>query len=59
MALTTAPAERFGGFQQLHVSPRVSPLIWLFWRNDPSKDIRGLAAVEYTDQDMKAIYRSL
>jgi imidazolonepropionase-like amidohydrolase len=57
-SLTTAPAERFGDSKQLgRVAPGFSADLAVL-RNDPSKDIRALAAVEYTLRDGKVIYRS-
>jgi imidazolonepropionase-like amidohydrolase len=57
-SLTTAPAERFGASKQLgRVAPGFAADLTIL-RNDPSKDIRALAAVEYTIRDGKVIYRS-
>jgi imidazolonepropionase-like amidohydrolase len=57
-SLTTAPAERFGDSKQLgRIAPGFTADLAVL-RNDPSKDIRALAAVEYTLRDGKVIYRS-
>lgn len=57
-SLTTTPAERFGASKQLgRVAPGFAADLTIL-RNDPSKDIRALAAVEYTIRDGKVIYRS-
>ena len=56
-SLTTAPAERFGASKQLgRFAPGFAADLTIL-RNDPSKDIRALAAVEYTIRDGKVIYR--
>jgi imidazolonepropionase-like amidohydrolase len=57
-SLTTAPAARFGASNQLGriVSGLAADLTIL--RTDPAKDIRALAAVDYTIRDGKVIYRS-
>ena len=57
-SLTAAPAERFG------VSTRLGRIASGFTadltvlRGDPSKDIRALAAVQYTLRDGKIVYRA-
>ena len=57
-SLTTAPAERFGDSKQLgRIAPGLSADLAVL-RNDPSKDIRALAAVDYTIRDGKVIYRA-
>ena len=57
-SLTTAPAERFGASKQLgRIGPGLAADLTIL-RNDPSKDIRALAAVDYTIRDGKVIYRS-
>jgi hypothetical protein len=57
-SLTTAPAERFGASKRLgRVAPGLAADLTIL-RNDPSKDIRALAAVQYTIRDGKVIYRS-
>jgi imidazolonepropionase-like amidohydrolase len=57
-SLTTAPAERFGAAKQLgRIAPGLSADLAIL-RNDPSKDIRALATVDYTIRDGKVIYRS-
>jgi imidazolonepropionase-like amidohydrolase len=56
-SLTTAPAERFGDAKQLgRIAPGFSADLAVL-KNDPSKDIRALAAVDYTIRDGKIIYR--
>jgi imidazolonepropionase-like amidohydrolase len=56
-SLTTAPAERFGDAKQLgRIAPGLSADLAVL-KNDPSKDIRALAAVDYTIRDGKIIYR--
>jgi len=57
-SLTTAPAERFGASKQLgRIAPGLAADLTVL-RNDPSKDIRALAAVQYTIRDGKLVYRS-
>lgn len=57
-SLTTAPAERFGASKQLgRIAPGLTADLTIL-RTDPSKDIRALAAVDYTIRDGKVIYRS-
>jgi imidazolonepropionase-like amidohydrolase len=57
-SLTTAPAERFGASKQLgRIAPGLAADLTIL-RNDPSKDIGALAAVQYTIRDGKLIYRS-
>jgi len=57
-SLTTAPAERFGASKQLgRIAPGLAADLTIM-RNDPSKDIRALATVQYTIRDGKLIYRS-
>jgi imidazolonepropionase-like amidohydrolase len=57
-SLTTSPAERFGDSKQLgRIAPGFTADLAVL-RNDPAKDIRALAAVEYTLRDGKVIYRS-
>jgi imidazolonepropionase-like amidohydrolase len=56
-SLTTAPAERFGASKQLgRIGPGFAADLTIL-RNDPSKDIRAFAAVEYAIRDGKVIYR--
>jgi imidazolonepropionase-like amidohydrolase len=56
-SLTTTPAERFGASKQLgRVAAGLTADLTIL-RKDPSKDIRALAAVEYTIRDGKVIYR--
>jgi len=57
-SLTTAPAERFGeSKQQGRIAPGLhADLVVL--KDDPSKDIRALAAVQYTLRAGKIIYRA-
>jgi imidazolonepropionase-like amidohydrolase len=57
-SLTTAPAERFGVSNQLgRIAPGLAADLTVL-RNDPTKDIRALTAVDYTLRDGKVIYRS-
>lgn len=57
-SLTTAPAERFAASKQLgRIAPGLAADLTIL-RSDPSKDIRALAAVQYTIRDGKVIYRS-
>jgi imidazolonepropionase-like amidohydrolase len=57
-SLTTAPAERFGASGQLgRIAPGLTADLTVL-RSDPSKDIRALAAVDYTIRDGKVIFRS-
>jgi imidazolonepropionase-like amidohydrolase len=57
-SLTTAPAERFGDSKTLgRIAPGLTADLAVL-RNDPSKDIRALAAVDYTIRDGKVIYRA-
>jgi imidazolonepropionase-like amidohydrolase len=56
-SLTTAPAERFGDSKQ---SARVAPGLQadlVVLKDDPSKNVRALAAVQYTLRAGKIIYR--
>ena len=56
-SLTTAPAERFGVSNQLgRIAPGLAADLTVL-RSDPSRDIRGLTAVDYTLRDGKVIYR--
>jgi imidazolonepropionase-like amidohydrolase len=57
-SLTTAPAERFGVSKELgRISPGYRADVAVL-RNDPAKDIRAFAAVQYTLRDGKIIYRA-
>ena len=57
-SLTTAPAARFGAADQLgRVASGLAADLTVL-RTDPSKDIRALAAVDYTIREGKVIYRS-
>ena len=57
-SLTTAPAERFGASKQLgRIATGLSADLAVL-RNDPSRDIRALAAVDYTIRDGKVVFRS-
>jgi imidazolonepropionase-like amidohydrolase len=57
-SLTTAPADRFGASTQLgRITPGLAADLTIL-RNDPSKDVRALAAVQYTMRDGTVIYRS-
>jgi imidazolonepropionase-like amidohydrolase len=56
-SLTSAPAERFGASDQLgRIAPGLTADLTIL-RTDPSKDIRALAAVDYTIRDGRVIYR--
>jgi imidazolonepropionase-like amidohydrolase len=55
-SLTTAPAERFGTSAQLGRIARGLTADLTVLRGDPSKDVRALAAVQYTLRDGKIIY---
>jgi imidazolonepropionase-like amidohydrolase len=57
-SLTTAPAEQFGVFTQLGRIAAGFTADLTVLRDDPSKDIRALAAVQYTLRDGKIIYRA-
>jgi imidazolonepropionase-like amidohydrolase len=57
-SLTTAPAERFGVSGELgKITPGYRADITVL-RNDPAKDIRAFAAVQYTLRDGKIIYQA-
>lgn len=57
-SLTTAPAERFGASTQLgRIAPGLVADLTIL-KNDPSTDIRALAAVQYTLRDGRIIYRA-
>ena len=57
-SLTTAPAERFGVSDRLgRIAPGLTADLTIL-RGDPSKDIRALAAVDYTIRDGNVIYRA-
>jgi imidazolonepropionase-like amidohydrolase len=56
-SLTTAPAERFGASKQLgRIAPGLAADLTVL-RDDPSKDIRAFATVQYALRDGKIIYR--
>jgi len=56
-SLTTAPAERFGDGANLgKIAPGFLADIAVV-HGDPSKDIRALAAIDYTIRDGQVIYR--
>lgn len=57
-SLTTAPAERFGESKQLGRINAGFKADLLVLKGDPSRNIRALAAVEYTLRDGKIIYRA-
>lgn len=57
-SLTTAPAERFGESKQLGQVTAGLQADLVILKNDPSKNIRALAAVEYTVRAGKIIYRA-
>lgn len=55
-SLTTAPAERFGASKQLgRITPGLAADLTVL-RNDPAKDIRAFATVQYSLRDGKIIY---
>ncbi len=57
-SLTTAPAERFGESKQLgQIAPGFQADIVVL-KDDPSRNIRELAAVQYTLRAGKIIYRA-
>jgi imidazolonepropionase-like amidohydrolase len=57
-SLTTAPAERFGESQRLgRIAPGFEADLVVL-KGDPSQNVRGLAAVEYTVRGGQIIYRS-
>ena len=57
-ALTTAPAERFGESKQLGRIAAGLQADLVVLKDDPSKNIRALAAVRYTLRAGKIIYRA-
>jgi imidazolonepropionase-like amidohydrolase len=57
-ASTTAPAERFGESKQLGRIAAGFQADLVVLKDDPSKNIRALAAVEYTLRAGKIIYRA-
>lgn len=57
-SLTTAPAERFGQSNQLgRIAPGLQADLVVL-KGDPGKDLRALAAVQYTLRAGKIIYRA-
>jgi imidazolonepropionase-like amidohydrolase len=57
-SLTTAPAERFGASDRLgRIATGLTADLTIL-KTDPSRDIRALAAVDYTIRDGRVIYRS-
>jgi imidazolonepropionase-like amidohydrolase len=57
-SLTTAPAARFGASNQLgRIATGLAADVTVL-RADPTKDVRALAAVDFTIRDGKVIYRS-
>jgi imidazolonepropionase-like amidohydrolase len=57
-SLTTAPAEKFGESRELgRIAPGLQADLVVL-KNDPARDIRGLARVEYTLRAGKVIYRA-
>jgi imidazolonepropionase-like amidohydrolase len=57
-SLTTAPAERFGESKQLGRIAAGHQADLVVLKEDPSKNIRGLAAVRFTLRAGKIIYRA-
>ena len=57
-ALTTAPAERFGESKQLGRIATGFQADLVILKEDPFKNIRALAAVQYTLRAGKIIYRA-
>jgi imidazolonepropionase-like amidohydrolase len=57
-SLTTAPAERFGESKQLGRIATGLQADLVVLKNDPSKNIRALAAVQFTLRAGKIIYRA-
>lgn len=57
-SLTTAPAERFGESKQLGRIAAGFQADFVILKDDPSKNIRALAAVQYTLRAGKIIYRA-
>jgi imidazolonepropionase-like amidohydrolase len=57
-SLTAAPAQRFGASKQLgRIAPGFTADLVILGR-DPSKDVRGFGAVQYTIRDGVIIYRA-
>jgi len=56
-SLTTAPAERFGESKQLGRIAAGQKADLVVLTDDPSKNIRALAGVQYTLRAGKIIYR--
>jgi imidazolonepropionase-like amidohydrolase len=56
-SLTTAPAERFGASKQLGRIAKGLTADLVVLSKDPSKDVRGFGAVQYTIRDGGLIYR--
>ncbi|MBZ5707212.1 MAG: amidohydrolase family protein [Acidobacteriia bacterium] len=57
-SLTTAPAERFGESKQLGRIAAGLQADLVVLKEDPSRNIRALTAVQYTLRDGKIIYRA-
>ena len=58
VALTTAPAERFGESTRLgRIAPGFAADLVVL-NGDPSRDVRAFAAVRYTIRDGKLIYKA-
>jgi imidazolonepropionase-like amidohydrolase len=57
-SLTTAPAERFGESKQLGRINAGFQADLVVLKDDPSKNVRALAAVIYTLRDGRIIYRA-
>jgi len=57
-SLTTAPAERFGESKELGRIAAGYQADLVVLKDDPSKNIRGLAAVRYTLRGGKIVYRA-
>ena len=58
VSLTTAPAERFGGSKQLGRVAAGLDADLVVLKDDPSRHIQALAAVQYTLRAGKIIYRA-
>ncbi|HYR89831.1 MAG TPA: amidohydrolase family protein [Terriglobia bacterium] len=57
-SLTTAPAERFGQSKQLGRIAAGLQADLVVLKDDPSRNLRALTAVQYTLRDGKVIYRA-
>jgi imidazolonepropionase-like amidohydrolase len=57
-SLTTAPAERFGETKRLGRVAADFDADLVVLKDEPSRNVRALAAVQYTLRDGKIIYRA-